>query len=44
MIIFMTENIKNIKIPRFLIVNKFNIYFLKKVADLFAGLTINLYL
>ena len=25
-------------------VNKFNIYFLKKVADLFAGLTIFLYL
>ena len=40
----MAGNIENIKIPRFPSVNKFNIYFLKKVADLFAGLTINLYL
>lgn len=35
---------RKIKILNNSIVNKFNIHFLKKVADLFAGLTIILYL
>jgi len=35
---------RKIEIPSNPSINKFNIYFLKKVADLFAGITYILYL
>ena len=44
MIIFIAGNIEYIEMPNKPIVNKFNAYFLKKVADLFAGITFILYL